>query len=467
MRMLSPTCKTPRESAWRQRGVVASGGVAFLLVLLGLVRPAPGQTLRLGALDLYLTGRLEVGYESNIDGAYPEEEDPIYEKGDFYWSPGLTLQADPVRMRPSTTLNIGAAFEYMDYLERDDEDTELYNVNVDFQTVLPRITFMGHGMASHEIESEQDSSYRPGGSKTDPMQTLEASVMLNYSLGKLRVETHADHTIERHDKEEYKPDNQDETTLFGGVFWDVFSWGSLYYSWENVVTEFVETDEETDETTQNFGISGAIPLSWLRHPKISYSFGFEYEEVETQDGGKDDPTWEPTHTITVMDEFQLSKSLLLSFSATWEDTWTDDKVSLSNTSDEDDEVTFEYSVLLSHEISPRVQHSLSFTQEPRDTFGSVTDTETTTYAYALGVKDILFYGLNAGFSAEYELSTPLGSDEPTERTTSMEVSASHSRQLSRRLSRSLSYTYSWENTNFHHDGALEEHVVTYGLDYQF
>ena len=457
----------PCAPTWRQRGFVASGAVAFLLVLLGLVRPANGQTLRLGALDLFLTGHLEVGYESNIDGAYPEEEDPVYQKGDFYWSPGLSLRSETVAMRPSTTLNLGASFEYMDYLKRDDEDTELYNVSVDFQTVLPRITLSGHGLASHEIESSQDSSYRPGGSKTDPMQTLEGSVMLNYSLGKLRVETHADHTIERHDKDEYKMDDQDETTLFGGVFWDVFSWGSLYYSYENVVTEFVTTGLETDETTHNVGLSGAIPLSWLRHPKITYSFGFEYEEVETKEGEKNDPTWEPTHTIKVMDEFQLSKSILLSFSATWENTWTGDKVSLSNTSDQDDEVTFEYNVQVSQQLSPRVQHSLSFTQEPRDTFGSVADTETTTYAYAFSMKDILFYGLNVGLTAEYELNTPLISDAQTERTTTIEASASHSRQLSKRLSRTLSYTYSWENSNFHHDGALQEHVATYGLNYQF
>ena len=127
----------PCAPTWRQRGFVASGAVAFLLVLLGLVRPANGQTLRLGALDLFLTGHLEVGYESNIDGAYPEEEDPVYQKGDFYWSPGLSLRSETVAMRPSTTLNLGASFEYMDYLKRDDEDTELYNVSVDFQTGLP------------------------------------------------------------------------------------------------------------------------------------------------------------------------------------------------------------------------------------------------------------------------------------------------------------------------------------------
>lgn len=456
-----------RLRVMRGRWFSSGGGLGLLLVCLGLAGPVRGQTLRLGNIDLFLTGRMELGYESNIDGAYPEEEDPDYEKGDFYWSPGLTLRSSPVAMRPTTTLNFGAAYEYMDYFQRNDEDTELYNLTVDFQTVLPRITLGGSGMASREIESEQDSTYRPGGSKRDPMETLEGTVFLNWNVGKLRVETHADYSRERHDKEEYKADDQDETTLFGGIYWDVFSWGSLYYSWENVVTEYTESGEEQDETTQNVGLTGAIPLSWLRHPKITYSFGFEYEEVETADGESQDPTWEPTHTITVMDEFQLTKAVNLSFSATWEDTWTDDEVSLSNNSEEDDEVTFEYNVQLSQQLGPRAQHAVSFEQEPRDTFGSTADTETTTYGYVFGVKDILFYGLSAGFSAEYELSTPLDGDEETEKTTTIEVSLGHSRQLSRRLSRTLAYTYSWENSNFHDDGAKEEHVVTYGLDYQF
>jgi len=417
--------------------------------------PALAQTFRLGQFDFFLTGKAEIGYESNIDGAYPEEEDPNYEKGDFFWLPGLALRSSSVAMRPSTTFNFAGAVEYLDYFKRSDEDAELYDLNLNFQTVLPRLTLGGLGRAAYEVESEQDT-YRPGGSLRDPMAQQEGSVFANWNYRKFRIETHADYTSERHDKEEYKPDDEDETTLFAGVYLDLFTWGSIYYSWEKVVTTLVELDEETDEVTKNFGLAGSIPLSWLAHPKITYSVGFESEEVDTKGEEGEDPTWEPTHTITAQDELQLSKAISLAASATWE-----------NTEDED-EVTFEYNVQLSQQLGPRAQHSVTFAQEPQETFGSNADTETTTYTYNFGVKDLFFYGLGLTFVAEYELETPLGEeDEETEKTTSYDVTLNHTRQLSRRLSRDIAYSYSWENSNFHHEGALEEHLVTYGVTYDF
>ncbi|HAL92484.1 MAG TPA: hypothetical protein DCM68_05600 [Verrucomicrobia bacterium] len=437
---------------------------------LALALPGFAQTFKLGLFEFLLTARTELGYQSNVDGAYPEEEDPNYQKGDFYWMPGVSMQSSSVGMRPSTTFNLSGSYEYMDYFKRNDEDTELYDFNVTFQTAHPRLTLGGNGLISYEIESEQDT-YRPGGSKRDPMMTQEGSVFANWNYGKFRLEGNADHTRERHDKEEYRADDQDETLLFAGVFLDLFTWGSLYYSWENDVTTMVETEEETDEITENFGISGTIPLSWLARPKITYSFGFESEDVDTGEGEDKGATWEPTHTLTVMDEFQLSKSLHLAMSATWEDTWTDDEISWTTPSGEvatDEEVTFEYNVQLTHQLSPRAQHALTFTQEPQETFGSTADTETTTFGYNFGIKDLILYGLSFAFSAEYELSTPLGEeDAETEKTTTFDVSLNHSRQLSRRLSRNLTYTYSWENTNFHDDGAMEEHEVIYGFAYAF
>ena len=44
---------------------------------------------------------------------------------------------------------------------------------------------------------------------------------------------------------------------------------------------------------------------------------------------------------------------------------------------------------------------------------------------------------------------------------------SHQRQLSRRLSRNLAYEYTWENSNFHDQGANEKHLVTYSFSYAF
>ncbi len=443
---------------WKRR-LPPGGGFRWAwigaLVWLALGQSGFAQTFRLGLFDFFLTGTADLGYESNVDGAYPEDEDPLYEKGDFYWMPGLTLQSSSVGMRPSTTLKLAGAYEYQDYFKRNDEDTELYDFNADFKTVHPRLTLGGNGRTAYEIKSEQDT-YRPGGSKRDPMQTQEASVFANWNYRKFRIETHADYSRERHDKEEYKPDDEDETTVFAGAYLDLFTWGSVYYSWEQKVTTLVETNEETDEVTKNFGLDGSVPLSWLAHPKITFQLGFESEEVDTEGEEDEDPTWEPTFTITAEDEFQLTKSLYLAGAATWE------------SKEDEDEVTFEYNAQLTHQLSRQVRHSVSFTREPQDTFGSNADTETTTYGYAFDAKDLIIYGLGFTFSAEYELETPLGEeDAETEKTTTFDVSLSHSRQLSKRLARRITYTYSWENSNFHDEGALEEHEVIYGFTYDF
>ena len=171
-----------------------------------------------------------------------------------------------------------------------------------------------------------------------------------------------------------------------------------------------------------------------------------------------------------MDEFQLSKSLHLSLSATWQETWEDNEVTFNfpgnNASDETD-VTFQYDIILAHQISSRVKHALTFTQEPQDTFGSNADTKTTTYGYSLNISEIMFNGLTMIFDATYEESTPLEGLRLTEETTTLTTGLTHTRALSRRLDRVLSYTYTWEDSNFQDGKPKEKHLVIYGLSYRF
>ncbi|NLB65332.1 MAG: hypothetical protein GX803_02540 [Lentisphaerae bacterium] len=428
--------------------------------------PASAQIMRLGLFDLSLSGTLELGYESNVDGSYRSEQNPDYERSDFYWSPGLSLSSSTVGMRPNTTASFSGSYAYQDYFKRDDEDTALYSATMNLQTTLPRITLGAMGLISHEVESMQDSTYYPGGHKRDPMQTMEGTLTFSWNFGKLRAEANASYLRERHDKDEFKPGDQNETTLFAGVYLDLFTWGSLFYTWENVYTELVFLGTDTDETTQNFGLSGAIPVNIIRRPQVLYSLGFSYEEEKVDGQDQWEKTWEPTHTITVMDAFQLSKSLNLSMGASWEYTWTGSKVSATHGEDEK-EVTFTYDVQLSHQLTPRAQHAVNFTKEPRKTFGSTTDTETTSYGYTFSIVDFLVYGLSSSFSLTHDLDKPLAPGSRTERTTTFDVSLGHSRQLSRKLSRNISYTYSRETTNFHPGEALEEHVAIYMLNYQF
>lgn len=452
-----------------RRGAVGLCAVAWLLALAGV---GSAQTFRMGGIDFTLSATAELGYDSNVDDVYPDEEETDRQKGDFYWMPGLALQSQSVPLRPSTTYNLGAHVAYEDYFSRNDLDTELYDVILNFQTTHPRLTLGGSGRIANEVEGIEDE-YVPGSATRDPVLTTEGSVFASWNYRKVRLEALAEYTEELHEQEEYQAGDQEEIRTELGAYWDVFSWGSLFYTLEKTVTTQLQSEEETDETIHKFGLDGAIPLRVLRRPKITYSFGFSYEDEQTDaTEERDDPTWEPTHTISVSDEFDLSKSLHLSYSATWEDTWENDAPEFylpgEKRGEDEDEVTFEYDVKLTHLLGPRAEHSLEFTQEPESTFGSNAETEDTTFAYDFRLRDLMVYGLDFYASAMYELETPLGEENAeTEKTTTLKAGLSHSRQLTRRLSRTLAYEYTWENSNFHEGGANEKHLATYSLSYTF
>lgn len=431
--------------------------VAVWIVWGGLaLEEANAQFMRLGRFDVNLSVGGGIGYESNVDGSYPEEEDPNREMGDFYWRGTVNLSAAPVALRPNTTLSLAGGVNLQDYFDRSDSDTLAYNASANLAVQLPpSLQFTGLASAEYTADGETDDTYRPGGYTRDPTLTLTADGAVMWNWRQLRAEGRATFTREEHDKEEYWLDDNDETVFFAAIYWDVFSWGSIYYSWERTETVYPRNPEgDTTETVKNFGLQGAIPLSWIRHPQISYSLGIESEESDA-DPDKD-ATWEPTHTITAVDTFQINRVLRLDGSATWERAIYDD------------EISFVYSFVLTHEWGNNVTHSLSFEQEPKKTFGSNLDTKTTTYAYNMNIRNFFLRGLSAGFAAEHAIDEPLGVEDPLiEYTTTLTLSFSHSKQFSRRLSRTASYNYTWENSNFHDDGAKEEHVIEYGFNYVF
>ena len=440
---------SPSGRGLRWLGIAA----AFLWMSLS---PAFAQILRLGSFDLSVNASGDVTYDSNVDDVYPEEEDPNLPAGDFYWMPGLSIHSKTAGMSPHTSFDLGADFAYRDYLERNDLDTEIYNFRAGFQSFYPRLKLNGLVGTEFSTESEQDE-YRPGGAVRDPMRTDTVNLSANLNIRKFRAETRWDLTRERHANEVDQEGDNDETILFWGVYLDLFSWGSLFYSWENTETTLILADETTDETVETFGLEGAIPLDILRHPKITYSFGFSYQdETTTTEDSENEKTWEPTHTITVSDEFQLSKTVQLSASATWENTAVDD------------EISFIYEAQLEQQLGASAQHSLTFSREPQSTFGSTAETDTTTYGYLYSINDLFFHHLSMNFGATYEESTTLGGvDSETEKTTTVDFGLNHTQQLSRRFSRVISYVYTWENSNFHDEGPNEKHLVTYGVTYAF
>ena len=236
----------------------------------------------------------------------------------------------------------------------------------------------------------------------------------------------------------------------------LLSWIGLYasYEWDQTKQIVADTSEVTE--TIEVGFDGNLTLHlWFLDPNISYSLG---QKGEYKDNDGKGGTWERSNsgTISISDSWQLTKTLTLSAGATW-----DNDV-------EEDEVGTTFNVTLQHQVSAYVNQSASASLEPRDTFGSNSDTETYTYSYNLGVHDLLIPHLAMSFNASYEISTPLGDPNArSEDTTTFGFNAGHSRALSRRLTRNLAYAYTWENSNFHEDGANIKHLVTYGFAYRF
>ncbi len=447
-------CKHP--PARRKWNFPPGGGfrLAWVCAAAGLVlaRPGSAQTFKLGPVAFDLIGRAEVGYDSNVDDIYPEEQKPGLQAGDFYWMPGLALRSHPLAMRPSTTLSLAGSYDYQDFFNRNDLDTEIYHAEVTFQTVHPRLTLGGLAGVDYDIQRVVDE-YVPGGAERDPMLTHSANVFANWNHGKFRIETSADWTRDLHDYEKYQAADRIETILFAGAYLDLFTWGSLYYTVENTDTTLLQSEETDNKTDRELGLEGEIPFDLLRRPKITYSFGLESID---ETGTGNDLSWEPVHTIRVSDEQQLTKTVLLRGYAEWIDDI------------DENTIEFQYSFTLSQQLGPRAEHALSFTQEPRPTFGSTSDTKTTTYQYDFRVRDLIFYNLSLLCSAMYEEDTPLEVASPlTEKTTTLTAGLDHTRQLSRKLARIISYEYTWEKSNFHVNGPKEKHVLSYGFTYTF
>ncbi len=473
MRDLSQTNGCLPPPAKRKPRLSLGGGFRLVWVGLaawaGLVAAASAQSFRMGPFLLSMTGQGTLGYDSNVDGLYPEEETPGLDRWDFYWMPALSIRSQPAPMSPRIALTLSAAAAYQDYFYRNDQDSEIYNLTLGFQTSHPRISLNGSAGVDYSVDGVANQ-YVPGGARRDPTLTRRADVSTSWNYRKLRAQAGADYSTELHQDERYQEGDQEEVGLSAGSTWELFKWGGFFYAWDWSETKMIQSGDMDEETSHSFGLSGAVPVELLRRPKITYSFGYGYEE-ETVEGEEPTKSWDPVHSITVQDEYQLSKTIHLMAIATWQDTWEDNQPSFAwpgEDTGDNDEVTFQYNVQLTQQLGSRAQHSLGFTREPRPTFGSMTETETTTYTYNFGIQDVLIRGLGFTFSASYDTSLPLETEDAVmEKTTTINAGLSHSRQLSRKLSRTLSYRYSWENSNFHEGDGKEQHLATYGLTYAF
>ncbi|MBR6022829.1 MAG: hypothetical protein IK066_10500 [Kiritimatiellae bacterium] len=422
---------------------------AVLCAVPGFAAQGP-SVYRFAGLDFTLSGSLAINYSSNVDQAYPEEEKENYSKDDFYLVPSLTLSAAPVRLNPKTSLSFGATAGYEKYFERKDLDTETYAANIALSSALRYLSLNAAASVERSTENSEDETYKPGGYSRDPQETQDVSFGATWAFNRLTVAFTTDYNRERHDYEEYKSSDQDEFTWDLNVNFALSSWFSAYYTHSYDWTHTILDDTKETEIEDDFGI--AFNGSFGRHPQITASVAMEKETGNKIEDGKD---WKPVFNLSITDAYDITKYLSVAAGLSW----SDDK--------EEDEVSFTYNASITHRLPPYITQSLAFSCEPLDTFGSDAETESTTFTYSLGINPFFIKGLSFNGSAEYAIDKPLDKSSPTERTTTFNAGLSHARALSRKLSRTLSYNYTWENSNFHHDGANIENLVTYQLNYLF
>ena len=426
---------------------------AAALALFAAPRPAAAQgpsVYRVAGLDFTLSGSIAVNYDSNVDDAYPEEEKENYSKDDFYLVPSLTLTALPIRLNPKTTLSFGGTVGYEKYFERKDLDTETYSLAVSLASALRYLSLSAAASIERSTENSEDETYKPGGYSRDPQETGDVSFGATWAFNRLTVAFTTDYNVERHDYEEYKGSDQDEFTWDLDVNLALASWVSAYWTHSYDWTHTILDDTKETEIEDDFGLS--FTGAFGRHPQITASVAMEKEQGNKVEDGKE---WKPVFDISVTDAYDITKNLSVAAGLTWGD------------DQEEDEVSFTYNASVTHRLPPYITQSIAFSCEPLETFGSDADTASTTYTYSLSVSPLFLKGLSFAGSVEYAIDEPLDKSSPIERTTTWTAGLTHSRALSRKLSRALSYEYTWENSNFHDDGANEKHLVTYQLNYVF
>lgn len=112
---------------------------------------------------------------------------------------------------------------------------------------------------------------------------------------------------------------------------------------------------------------------------------------------------------------------------------------------EEDDIAFTYDVAMEHQINSRTIQRLSLNREPRRTFGSSTNTDTTTWRYGIAFGDFLIPNLTLSGEVSYEITAPPDGD--VAHVWGYTAKLSHAREVTSRLRRTWVYMYDAEDSN--------------------
>jgi hypothetical protein len=411
--------------------------------------------MRLGPFDLDASTSLDWIYASNID-AVPEKTETELSKHDHYlvWTLNLNLLGPST---PTSELNLSSSMSVEKHFIRDDLDNvsdPFGNVTLSHNFDLGRFGLPTTVSYVRENTAGQDSTtriYIPGQRQSRIVQetfTFTQGVLWNYDPFSASFDYNQSQI--RYDDEAFKDGEEDQQGWTARADWDVIQWGgekrvNLFYSYARDQTDLINRPDGVGSgewiTDQAFGATFQI----LTRPNFTYTYGREKADEEP---------WRNTHTFDLSDQWELSPVMTLDANASYK----------IDEQPRDDDVAFVYSVGLLHDIDPTLSHTIRFTREPVDTFGSTTDTDSQTISYRIAKSQLFFANLTLSLGADWETNKP--QEGPTEDITTYTANLAHSASLSKRLSRRFAYDFSHSKSSLDEEPIIE-HTVTLGLTFNF
>lgn len=408
---------------------------------------AKAQFLRIGPFDFTAKAQAGATWSDNIDAQRPSEQKA--EPKDYFVFGGLELQSDTVLSGGGQlTLDTGILVE-KHFVRHDLDNSESPFGHFRAEATQPFAWLELNAFYNWEKKSESVDRVIPGvSSKTrNPYELQEFGYGADWRRGPLSLAASYEYSEERYDKSEFKIGDVNTTTLNYDAMWRFNERADLEYKAEFKREEYINdlSKEPFWDTTETILFN--LDLEIWRHPRTTVAFGVEREDEEDKQGD-----WEPKYEIRMEDELDLSPVLKLS----------GDAVYTYEAQPEDDDIAFTYSVKLEHELNSSIRHYAEFSREPRATFGSTKETDTTTYTYNIKVEDLFIPQLSLMYETSYEIRKPPTALE--EHIWSYTFELEHIKQVTTRLKRSLKYVYDAEDSDLY-DELLVENRVEWAYEY--
>lgn len=415
--------------------------------------------MRLGPFDVDALTSLNLIYTTNVEGQRKSEAEREREDWYLVWSLSLNM-AGPTT--PTSDLTLSSSTSIEKHFIRDDLDTSrdpFGDILLTHDLELGRFDLPTRLQFRRQNMQDDDGTtriYFPGQRKERIVQdTRSFSQGVNWRYEGLSLNANYRYQQYRYQEEEFQIGDEDQETMLFGASWSFLQWRNrdavrLFYTYSREKTDLINRPDAPGsgewETDQSYGLGLNILI--FERPELTYTMSRDKRE---------DEDWRVVHTFSLSDSWELSSVMLLDANARY-------------TIDEqprDDDIAFVYNVGLNHEVSRTLRHSIRMTREPVDTFGSTTDTDSTTVSYRISKTDLFFADITFNGGVVWQRNKPQGEDAgPTEETTAYTAGLTHSTAVSRRLNRNVSYVYRWTKSNLD-DEPIDEHRVTLGFTFTF